>query len=55
MRDSVTVSIAALIMGTFNTIDRVSWVWVLTSPGITSERPGISKTSSNVSASGTGK
>src|SRR5579864_7395675 len=54
-RDSVTVSMAALMMGTFSWILRESCVWVLASAGTTSESAGTSRTSSKVRASGTGK
>jgi len=52
---SVTVSIAALSKGTFRAIVLVTCVCVETVAGTTSERPGSNKTSSKVSASGTGK
>ena len=54
-RDSVTVSMAALITGMLSAMLRESWVRVSACAGITSERPGSSNTSSKVSASGTGK
>ena len=47
-RDSVTVSIAALTMGMFNRMLRVSEVAVSTAVGSTSERPGSRRTSSKV-------
>ena len=55
MCDSVTVSMAALTMGIFKLMLRVSCVWVLACAGITSERAGSRRTSSKVRASGTGK
>src|SRR5690348_16659447 len=55
MRDSVTVSMAALIRGMFSVMLRERRVWVLTPAGTTSERAGNSRTSSKVRASGTGK
>ena len=55
MCDSVTVSMAALMMGIFSRMLRVICVWVLASAGTTSERAGSSNTSSKVRASGTGK
>ncbi len=55
MCDSVTVSMAALMMGMFSRMLRESWVCVLALAGTTSERAGKSNTSSNVRASGTGK
>src|SRR5271169_797097 len=55
MCDSVTVSMAALMMGMFSRMLRESWVCVLVLAGTTSERAGRSNTSSNVRASGTGK
>src|SRR5208282_3766759 len=55
MCDSVTVSMAALMMGTFSRMLREIWVCVLVFAGTTSERAGRSNTSSNVRASGTGK
>ena len=48
MRDSVTVSIAAEMIGTFRRSSRVSWVDVSTADGITSEASGMSRTSSKV-------
>ncbi len=50
-RLSVTVSIAAETMGILRLISRVRRVEVSTCVGITSERPGSSKTSSKVSPS----
>src|ERR1700733_2553266 len=50
-RLSVTVSMAADTMGMLRLISRVNLVWVLTCPGMTSEGPGSSKTSSKVSPS----
>jgi hypothetical protein len=55
MRDSVTVSMAALISGTRNSILRVRRVDVSASAGTTSDLAGSSNTSSKVNASGTGK
>src|ERR1019366_2648588 len=55
MCDSVTVSMAALMMGMFSRMLRESWVCVLVLAGTTSERAGRSNTSSNVRGSGTGK
>jgi hypothetical protein len=55
MCDSVTVSIAALTMGTFSEMLREIWVCVLVVAGTTFECAGSSNTSSKVSASGTGK
>src|SRR5277367_4563808 len=55
MCDSVTVSMAALMMGMFSRILREIWVWVFAVAGTTSECAGRSNTSSNVRASGTGK
>ena len=55
MCDSVTVSMAALTIGTFSRMLRESWVCVLVLAGTTSERAGRSNTSSKVRASGTGK
>ena len=55
MCDSVTVSMAALMMGMFSRMLRVSWVCVFALAGTISERAGKSNTSSNVRASGTGK
>src|SRR5262249_32326391 len=52
---SVTVSMAALTMGMFRRMLRVSCVCVLAKAGTTSERAGSSNTSSKVRASGTGK
>jgi hypothetical protein len=49
-RDSVTVSIAALISGTFMRMLRVSQVPTSTALGRTVECRGTSSTSSNVSA-----
>jgi hypothetical protein len=49
--DSVTVSMGALTSGMFNSMPRVSLVWVSASDGTNSERDGISRTSSNVMAS----
>ena len=48
MRDSVTVSMAAEMMGTLSRSSRVSWVDVSTADGITSEASGMSRTSSKV-------
>src|SRR4051794_29417360 len=53
-RDSVTVSMAALSRGVFRKISRVRRVWVSTWAGTTSLRAGTRRTSSKVSASGTG-
>ena len=47
--DSVTVSIAAEMIGTLRVMFRVSRVEVWTSEGITSDAAGMSRTSSNVS------
>ena len=55
MRDSVTVSMAALIKGTRSSMLRVRRVVVSTVAGTTSDLAGSSNTSSKVSASGTGK
>src|ERR1700690_782853 len=55
MCDSVTVSMAALMMGILSRMLRVSWVCVLVLAGTTAEHAGRSNTSSNVRASGTGK
>jgi hypothetical protein len=55
MCDSVTVSMAALMMGMFREMLRESWVCVLVLAGTTVDRAGKSNTSSNVRASGTGK
>ena len=55
MRDSVTVSMAALMRGMLSSILRVSRVVVSASAGTTSDLAGSSNTSSKVSASGTGK
>ena len=49
--DSVTVSIAALSIGTFSTISFVRLVFKLTSLGTTLDACGISNTSSNVNPS----
>ncbi len=51
MRYSVTVSMAEEMIGMFRAIVRVMRVFTSTSPGITSERPGRSRTSSKVRAS----
>ena len=48
---SVTVSMAALSIGTFNVIVLVSWVLITTSLGKTSEYAGCKSTSSNVKPS----
>ena len=50
IRDSVTVSIAALTNGTFSEIFRVRRVETSTALGSTVEWRGLSRTSSNVSA-----
>src|SRR3954452_1246412 len=50
-RASVTVSIAEEMIGIFREIERVSRVLTSTPLGMTSEWPGVSKTSSKVSAS----
>src|ERR1035441_5018834 len=55
MCDSVTVSLARLMMGMFSGMLRESWVCVLVLAGTTVDRAGSSNTSSNVRASGTGK
>src|SRR5271169_1905584 len=55
MCDSVTVSMAALIMGMFSRMLREIWVCVLVLAGTTAECAGRSNTSSKVRASGTGK
>ena len=55
MRLSVTVSMAAEMIGMFRVILRVSFVTVLALVGTTSLLAGNSNTSSKVSASGTGK
>src|SRR5271169_5644869 len=55
MRDSVTVSMAALIRGIWSRILRVRRVDVSAAAGTTSDLAGSSNTSSKVSASGTGK
>ena len=52
MRDSVTVSIAAEIIGTCREIDEVSLVFRSTSAGRTADSAGNKSTSSKVSASG---
>ena len=52
MRDSVTVSIAAEIIGMCREIDEVSLVFRSTSAGRTSDSAGSKSTSSKVSASG---
>ena len=44
--DSVTVSIAAETIGTFNPIFLLNLDWIFTSLGSTSEKAGINKTSS---------
>ena len=49
---SVTVSIAEATIGMFRLISRVIWVRTSTSEGSTSDRPGLSSTSSKVNASG---
>ena len=49
MRPSVTVSIAAEAIGTFNLMLRENWVAVSTAEGMTSEASGIRRTSSKVS------
>ncbi len=46
MRDSVTVSIAALTRGTFSEISRVRRDDVSISAGVRSEYPGTNRTSS---------
>ena len=48
MRASVTVSMLALSMGTFNLISLVRKVETLTSLGTTEDLPGIRSTSSKV-------
>src|SRR5208337_3904638 len=53
-RDSVTVSMAALTIGRFKAMLRVSLVWVSTSVGKTDDFAGRSRTSSKVSPSGIG-
>ena len=50
-RASVTVSMADEIRGMLSDISRVNCVRTSTCPGITSEAPGSSKTSSKVTAS----
>ena len=55
MCDSVTVSIAALMIGMFNRMLREIWVCVFVLAGTIPECAGRSNTSSNVRASGTGK
>ena len=52
MADSVTVSIAEATIGMLRLISRVILVRTSTSEGSTSDRPGLSSTSSNVNASG---
>ena len=52
MRDSVTVSMAAEITGTWREIDEVSLVFRSTSAGRTADSAGKSRTSSKVRASG---
>ena len=47
---SVTVSMAAETIGTLSEISRVRRVRISTSPGVTSDGPGSSSTSSNVMA-----
>ena len=49
--DSVTVSIAEAMIGILTEIDRVIFERMSASPGNTSERPGLIRTSSKVSAS----
>ena len=49
---SVTVSIAEATIGILRLISRVIWVRTSTSEGSTSDRPGLSSTSSKVNASG---
>ncbi len=49
---SVTVSMAEATTGRFSAIERVMWVRISTSEGSTSDRPGLSSTSSKVKASG---
>src|ERR1700694_3452654 len=55
MCDSVTVSMAALMIGIFSRMLREIWVCVFVLTGTTPECAGRSNTSSNVRASGTGK
>ena len=50
--DSVTVSIAEATIGRLSAIERVMRVRISTSDGSTSDRPGLSSTSSKVNASG---
>ena len=52
MRDSVTVSMAAEIIGTWREMDEVSLVFRSTSAGRTADSAGKRRTSSKVSASG---
>ena len=52
MRDSVTVSMAAEIIGTCREMDEVSLVLMSTSAGRTADSAGKSRTSSKVNASG---
>ena len=49
---SVTVSMAEAMIGMLSDIERVMWVRISTSDGSTSDRPGLSSTSSKVNASG---
>src|SRR5262245_24081425 len=51
-RDSVTVSMAAEMIGIESPMSRVIWVLVETSPGRTAELPGFIRTSSKVRYSG---
>ena len=51
---SVTVSIAEAMIGMLSAIARVMRVRMSTSDGSTSDRPGLSSTSSKVNASGKG-
>ena len=49
---SVTVSMAEAMIGRLSEIERVMRVRISTSDGSTSDRPGLSSTSSKVNASG---
>ena len=49
---SVTVSMAEATIGRLSAIERVMRVRISTSDGSTSDRPGLSSTSSKVNASG---
>ena len=51
MRASVTVSMAEAMIGMLRGMARVTRERMSTSPGMTSDRPGFSSTSSNVKAS----